>query len=179
MWLMARFLTWWLRGPRYRWSRLRRRLFEGRYLKTKLPDEKSLKTIQLHLQRVKWSGDGFFHLYDSISYPQRVWAKKRDDCDGFAILAAELLQRWDPTTNPVLVTAMVKPVKSCHTICIFQDGPKLAYFSNSNLHRGNFRKYEDVVADFTQKYEYVICWDVVRPDTFGQIYFHPPRKKKR
>ncbi|MDP2719258.1 MAG: hypothetical protein Q8P44_05435, partial [Dehalococcoidia bacterium] len=70
-------------------------MFEKRYRDMDLPEVKSLEEIQNTLGQVSWSGDGFLHLYDSVSYPQTVWAKKRDDCDGFSILAASLLQNLD------------------------------------------------------------------------------------
>ncbi len=61
--------------------------------------------------------DGPLHLFDCINYPQVTWTKKKDDCDGFAILAAELLHRWN--LNPVLVTTMVRPVRASYTVCVF------------------------------------------------------------
>ena len=172
MCLVARFLVWWLRYLRYPWSRLRRRLCEGGYLGTELPPVNSLKDIQACLKKVTWTGDGFFHLYDSVSYPQTVWAKKRDDCDGFAILAAELLHRLTPSANPVLVTAIVRPLRSCHTVCVFKDGNRLSFFDNTRLRKGNFQEYGDVVANFTRRAKSLICWDVAKPDTLETLEFH-------
>ncbi len=116
-----RFLIWWLDTGRYRWSRLRRRLCERRYLTTVLPAVSSLEEIETCLREVKWTMDGPLHLFDCISYPQVTWARKKDDCDGFASLAAELLNRWNPNWNPVLVTTMVRPVRASHTVCVFTD----------------------------------------------------------
>ena len=101
------FLTCWLRKGRYKWSRLRRKLCEAKYRDKELPVARSLEDIKACLSHLTWSMDGPLHLYDSISYPQTVWAKKKDDCDGFAILAATLLQRWQPGYRPVLVTAVL------------------------------------------------------------------------
>lgn len=167
------FLIWWLRRARYRWSRLRRRLFESRYLNTELPIVNSLGDIETCLKQITWSGDGLLHLYDSISYPQTVWAKKKDDCDGFAILAAELLQQWAPADNPVLVTAIVKPARLSHTVCAFRYRGGLLFFDNGNLRKGNFQGYKDVVAYFTQNAKSLICWDVVKPDTLETLEFYP------
>jgi hypothetical protein len=166
------FLLWWLRGPRYRWSRLRRRLFETRYLKTELPVASSLEDIEACVKQVTWSGDGLWHLYDSISYPQTVWAKKRDDCDGFAILAAELLQRWTPDARPFLVTTIVRPVQSSHTVCAFRHGDGLLFFDNAELQRGDFHEYGDVAAQISRRGKSRICWDVVKPDTMETLEFH-------
>ena len=172
MGLVNTFLIWWLRGPRYHWSQLRRRLFEGRYLDTELPTVNSLEEIETCLKQIKWSGDGLLHLYDSISYPQTVWAKKKDDCDGFAVLAAELLQRWTAAADPVLITAIVRPIQSSHTICAFRHGQGLLFFDNEQLRRGDFQEYGDVVARFTQSAKRLVCWDVVKPDTLETLEFH-------
>ncbi len=166
------FLLWWLRGPRYRWSRLRRRLFEARYLNTELPMVNSLEDIEACLKKITWTREGFLHLYDSISYPQTVWAKKEDDCDGFAILAAELLQRWTPSTAPVLVTAIVRPTKFSHTVCAFRHGDGLLFFDNAELRRGDFHEYGDVAAQLARRGRSLICWDVVKPDMLETLEFH-------
>ncbi len=170
--LLNAVLIWWLRGTRYKWSRLRRRLFERRYLDVVLPDVNSTEDIEACLKKVTWSKDGVLHLYDCISYPQTVWARKKDDCDGFAVLAAELLHRWDPDTNPVLVTAIVRPIKLSHTICAFRYGKNLFYFDNDTLRKGFFQEYGDIVAVFTKGVEKVVCWDMVKPGTLEQIDFH-------
>ena len=170
--LSSSFLVWWLRGPRYRWSRLRRRLFENRYLDIELPVVNSLEDIEACLQQITWTGDGLLHLYDSISYPQTVWARKKDDCDGFAVLAAELLRRWNTNTRPLLLTAIVEPVRFSHTVCIFNHDGGLSFFDNSTLRKGDFKEYGDVVARFTQTSSRLICWDAVQPDTLETVEFH-------
>jgi len=170
--LLNAFFIWWLRGARYQWSRLRRRLFEGRYLNEELPTANSLEDVEACLKQITWSGDGLLHLYDSISYPQTVWAKKKDDWDGFAILAAELLRRWAPDANPVLVTGIVSPVSLSHTVCAFRHGGSLLFFDNAELRRGDFQQYGDVVAWFTRSAKSLVCWDVVKPDTLETLEFH-------
>ena len=171
-WLVDSFLVWWLRRGRYEWSRLRRFLFERRYLGAPLPDVTSVEDVQACLRLVTWTMDGPWHLYDSISYPQRVWSKKRDDCDGFAALAAELLRRLDPAFNPFLLTAMVRPVQASHTVCVFIDrAGGLAFFDNSVL-RGGCPGREDVAREITRNAKRLICWDVRRPDTFELVEFH-------
>jgi len=171
------FAAFGLKNLRYPWSRLRRRLCERRYLKTELPPVNSLQDIRLKLKEVTWTKDGFFHLYDAISYPQTVWAKKKDDCDGFAILAAALLKSMDPATEPVLITAAMRPLRQSHTVCAFKDGQRLAFFNNKELCRGNFKEYKDIVAEFTKDpkkkgIKKVICWDVVKPETLKTLEFH-------
>lgn len=65
-------LVWWLRTGRYGWSRLRRRLFERRYLDFPLSAANSLAEIEVALRQVTWTKDGPLHLYDCISYPQVI-----------------------------------------------------------------------------------------------------------
>ena len=169
------FLVWWLRSGRYSWSRLRRRLFERRYLTTALPAVNSFGEIEAYLKQVKWTMDGPLHLYDCISYPQATWAKKKDDCDGFASLAAELLHRWDPSCNPVLVTAMVRPVRSSHTVCVFTTTQnRLCVFDNDSLRCDNYQTYDEVVARISRQAQRLVCWDVRNPTTLEMLEFHKP-----
>ncbi len=172
MGLVDSFVAFGLKNLRYPWSRLRQRLFEGHYLKTELPAAESLQDIQDRLKKITWTQDGFFHLYDALSYPQTVWAKKKDDCDGFAVLAAELLKRLEPPCHPVLVTAVVRPLRKSHTVCVFKDGTRLAFFDNAKLRRGNYNKYGDIVAKFTQNAERVVCWDIAKPNTLETLEFY-------
>ena len=166
------FLTCWLRKGRYKWSRLRRRLCEAKYRDKELPTVGSLRDIEACLRKVTWSKEGPLHLFDSISYPQTVWAKKKDDCDGFAILAAALLQRWQPDCRPVLITAMLRPVSHSHTVCVFRaPGGALWFFDNYVLRKRNFHTYAAIAMVVKRKYK-LVCWDVVDPDTLQTIEFH-------
>ena len=166
------FLVWWLRSGRYRWSRLRRRLCEAKYLNISLPTATSLEEIKDCLAKVIWTMDGPLHLYDAVSYPQTVWSKKKDDCDGFAILAASLLQRWKPSSKPVLITVMLRPMQRSHTVCAFySSGQELWYFDNDSLRQGSYRTYNEI-ADKVRGDARLICWDVVDPNILETIEFH-------
>ena len=138
-------LRFWLSTARNRWSRLRRGLLERKYLKTQLPSPNSLDALGDTLSEVIWTQDGPLHLWDSLSYPQTVWHEKKDDCDGFAILAAELLRQWDPASDPVLLTALLRPIKQAHTVCAFREGGRFRFFDNSSLDGGIYDSYLDVV----------------------------------
>jgi len=167
------FLIWWLHTGRYRWSWLHRRLFERRYLTTVLPAVSSLEEIEACLKQVKWTMDGPLHFFDCISYAEVTWAKKRDDCDGFASLAAELLRQWNPTCTPVLVTAMVRPVRASHTVCAFvapQGG--LCFFDNDSLRCENYQTYDEVVTRISPHAQKLVCWDVRDPITLEMLEFH-------
>lgn len=172
MGLLDWFVAFGMKRLRYPWSRLRQRLFEGHYLKKELPAAESLQDVQDCLKKITWTKDGFFHLYDALSYPQTVWSKKKDDCDGFAVLAAELLKSFEPSRQPVLVTAAVRPLRKSHTVCVFKDGQKLAFFDNSRLRQGNYKSYADIVKKFTQRAEKVVCWDAVKPESYETLEFH-------
>lgn len=167
------FLVWWLRTGRYGWSRWRRRWFERSYLTVVLPTVNSLAEIEACLKQVKWSMDGPLHLFDCISYPQVTWAKKNDDCDGFASLAAELLQQWDPNSHPVLVTAMMRPVRASHTVCVFTS-PRggLCVFDNDSLKCQGWQTYGEIVAGISRQAQKLVCWDVREPATLEMVEFH-------
>jgi len=169
---MDRFLIFWLRQGRYRWSRWRRKRFEAKYLKQALPAADSLEQIEALLKQVTWTMDGPLYLFDAISYPQTVWAKRKDDCDGFAVLAAALLQQWQPESRPVLLTAMLRPVRKSHTVCAFDvPGAGLWFFDNYTLRRGHYRTYADIAVAVQGKAR-LVCWDVVEPDTLQTLEFH-------
>ena len=167
------FLRWWLRSGRYRWSKLRRWLCERRYLKIPLPAANSLEEIEACLKQVKWHKEGLLHLYDSISYPQTTWVKKKDDCDGFASLAAELLYRLNPDYRPVLVTTIVRPVRESHTVCVFDSlQGSLWFFDNDKLKQEKYQTYDAIAAKMGQRGKRLVCWDVRYHSTFDLIEFH-------
>ena len=167
------FLKWWLRSGRYQWSRLRRRLCERRYLSTSLPAVSSLDDIKINLSCVTWTMDGPLHLFDSISYPQTVWAKKKDDCDGFSILAATLIRHWNHGINPVLITAITRPVKKSHTVCAFTSpGGGLWFFDNAILRQEEYKTYKDIVLRISENTQRLVCWDVRNPESLDMLEFH-------
>lgn len=118
--------------------------------------------------------DGPLHLYDAISYPQTTWAKKRDDCDGFAVLAAELLIQWEPSTSPVLLTVMMRPARKSHTVCVFTEGTAYRFFDNVHLNTDSYVSYAEVAREVSRRGTKVVCWDVVNPWTLRQLEFHWP-----
>ena len=177
MWIQDKFLTWWLHGPRYGWSKLHRRLFEGGFLSKPLPTVNSLEDIQACMRKIEYKKDSPWELFDCVSYPQRVWDKKKDDCDGYSVLAAELLSRWNPETEPVMVTAMVAPIDDCHSVCVFKLGGNLRYFNNKELVGTGFQGYKEIVAEISKRPKKLICWDVVKPDTLEVLEFHLAENK--
>ena len=167
------FFIWWLRRGRYSWSRFRRWLSERKYFNMAIPEANSLEEITGLLRQVTWTMDGPLHLYDCISYPQVTWVKKKDDCDGFSCLAAEIIRRWNPDYNPVLITAVVRPIKYSHTVCAFTPVPgALYYFDNASLRNDASQTYDEIIAKITEGTQKVVCWDVRNPETFELLEFH-------
>ena len=136
-----------------------------------MPSPTSLQDIVDTLRLVKWTMDGPFHMYDSISYPQTVWATGRDDCDGFAVLAARLLRGLDPSSDPELLTVMMRPVRDSHTVCVFKEGDALRFFSNARLDDGAYGTYGDIANEVLGDRR-LICWDVADPETLRAREFH-------
>jgi hypothetical protein len=166
-------LRWWLLSGRGPWSRFHRSVFERKYLVTALPPVNSLEDIEASLKRITWAGDGPLYLYDCISYPQTTWAKAKDDCDGFAILAAELLSRWSPDKTPVLLTAGVRPVAASHTVCVFKrEWGDLGFFDNDRLRIEGCQTYAEIVARISGNRNRLVCWDVKDPATLKTLEFH-------
>ena len=158
---------------RYGWSRLRRRMCELKCFPTALPEVSTLAEIEDCLRQVTWTMDGPLHLYDSISYPETVWTGKKDDCDGFAVLASALLRKWDPHIEPVLLTVIMRPVQQSHTVCVFSlPGEKLRVFDNASLHDEEYEAYSAVVSVISEHKGRLVCWDVRDPETFNMIEFH-------
>jgi hypothetical protein len=160
------FLRWWLHGARYSWSKFRRRVFEQKYLKTQLPAVNSLKEIGDCLKQITWTMDNIFALFDSISYPQRTWATKKDDCDGFATVASALINSWNPSFEPVMITVITRPVSRSHTVCAFKYEGNIRFFNNSSLDGDLLNSYQDVVNKIHHAEDRLVCWDVRDPQTF-------------
>ena len=152
------FLRWWLRSGRYGWSKMRRCICERKYAKQPLPKIKSLEDVKECLKQVKWKQEGLLHLYDSISYPQTAWAKKEDDCDGFAVLAAELLYRLNPDYRPVIITSIVMPITRSHTVCAFNSlQGNMWFFDNAKLKRDGYISYAEIAAKIGHRGDRKIC----------------------
>ncbi len=167
------FLAGWLRYGRYPWSRLYRRLFEGRYRNVALPAAASLGEIQQVLSQLTWVPDDWRRLFDSVSYPEATWARRQDDCDGFACLAAALLRRWRPETRPVLLTVIVSPARDSHTVCIFEeDDGSLRFFDNSTLRPEEYRTFADLASEVRKTVNRLVCWDVADPVELKTLEFH-------
>ena len=117
--------------------------------------------------------DGPLHLFDSISYPQVTWTKKKDDCDGFACLAAALLNQLDNKYTPLLVTVMVRPVRASHTVCAFSvSEDALWIFDNGSMRRVDCKTYADVADMISKHAKRLVCWDVREPTLLDKIEFH-------
>lgn len=171
-WIIDRFLIWWLHYGRYAWSRFHRRFFEQKYLPVFLPPVNSPEEVEAVLKQVHWTPDRPGILWDCISYPQTTWANKKDDCDGFASLAAELLKRLGKDYHPVMLTVLVRPISRSHTVCVFKLEGKLCFFSNYTLIREGVISYSEVAKNITGNQKGLVCWDVRDPFNFRLIEFY-------
>jgi hypothetical protein len=162
----------WLRYARYRWSRLRRRIERHRH-DVPLPAVSTIDDVRAALEQVRWVPDAAFHLYDAVSNPATTWAKKQDDCDGFAALAAELLTRIDVRHAPMLVTVVVLPLRRAHTVCAFRslDSNEVRVFDNARLVEERFDSLDGVVGYVARRGERAIAWDIVRPGDLRPVAF--------
>ena len=172
-WLLRGFGHVWLRYLRYPWSKVYRVLFERAFRGAPLPPATSVEEVRAALAAVTWSPDGPRHLYDAISHPGAVWARRRDDCDGFAILAATLLARIDPRFAPLLVSAVVLPISESHTVCAFRDGAGEGYrvFDNARLREERYASLEEVAELLAGRGKVRLYWDVVRPADLRTLAF--------
>jgi hypothetical protein len=122
--------------------------------------------------------DGPLHLFDCISYPQSTWAKKKDDCDGFSCLAANLLNQLNPHHKPVLITALVRPVRASHTVCAFTGSEGALHFlDNYILHREDYQTYKQVVSKIVKRNSRLVCWDVRNTIKLELVEFHKTEKR--
>lgn len=84
-----------------------------------------------------------------------------------------LLATWNKGTSPVLVTVVVRPVKSSHTVCAFRlDEGKLRYFDNDILRADSYDSYEEIARVISQGSLKLVCWDVRGPADFELKEFH-------
>ena len=167
------FLRWWLRRGRYIWSRFHRRFFERKYLSTALPEVHTLEEVAAALQQVQWTPDRPSLIWDCISYPQTTWTTKKDDCDGFSCLAAHLLDSLGKDYQPVLLTVLMHPVASSHTVCVFRFQDHLRFFNNESLRQESYVTYDQIAAQILSGgNKQLICWDVRNPFTFDLREFH-------
>lgn len=167
--LLGEFAVFWTRVLRYPWSRLRRATIERGNREVGLPTVGTLDDVAAALREVEWTPDGRWHLYDAVSLPGTVWKTKRDDCDGFAVLAATLLKQLDPANEPLLLTAIILPLKKAHTVCAFRDGGALRFFDNARLRDETLSSYEEVARLVATHGEVPLFWDLVTPDTLRVV----------
>ena len=167
------------------WSALLR-LREKKYLSVKLPEVTSLQDITECEEQVEWTPDQELaprtslrfvnHILkllwmDCLSYPETVWKRKKDDCDGKAILAAALLRQIG--RRGLLLSVIMLPLKKSHAVCVFDDIGRTRYFSNSNLVTmlGLDIDMRSVISAVAKK-NHVLAWSLVDPKTFKVLEVH-------
>jgi len=154
----------WLSGPRYRWSKIHRFFFERKYKYVAMPQVKNLGDIASVLRQVTWTQDSWNKLFDSVSYPGRVYQTKKDDCDGFAILAIELLKQLQ--VRGYMYTYVPEKWTKAHTICVFRYNGFVCTFNNFYLVRTDATTFKR----FREQYfrEPCVVWDL-RDEDFRRV----------
>lgn len=84
-----------------------------------------------------------------------------------------MLEQWQPSSSPVLLTAMLRPIRRSHTICAFNNlQGSLWFFDNKTLKREDYQIYNDVATKIGERAKRLVCWDVVEPETLQVVEFH-------
>jgi len=87
IWLYAKLgylmMKYWY-GP---WSRFYRKLFERKY--KELPKKWTDKQILDFFKTCDWTKDKWYMLFDVISKPEKLYKKRKGDCDEYAAFAGE------------------------------------------------------------------------------------------
>ena len=174
----------WLGGIRYWWSKQYRAKRVGKYSDIALPEIKCFRDIFDALRQIKYEPDRVMELFDAIESPEQVWAERKADCDGFSVLAAELMKKFEPRCKPVLLTIVFNDFQKSHTVCAYRALNNWKIFRHvSNWDncdpQGNFYSYQHIVNKISKRVgSNVICWDVVDHKTLDQKEFHVAGKKK-
>jgi len=176
---MRNYINSWL-AVVYLWGRVYYssvlRLFETKYLTTTLPTVTSLADIERVSDEVEWTSD--FKLaphvklrrlwWDCISYAETVWAKKKDDCDGFAVLDCKLLDQLDdlyPGIKGYLLSVFVIPRRKSHAVCLFVIDDVTHMFTNgSHVEFDPSYQITDVV-DIVAAGGEILAWSLEDPET--------------
>lgn len=113
--LIIRIVAWcWFR-VRIPWSRFWRFLeWQGKAV----PKIRNFGNLNSILPVMKWTADPRWKLGDVLQTPEWTWAHKKDDCDGFALVAlaamAQSKIRWG-----YLLTVITRPIKESHSVALF------------------------------------------------------------
>lgn len=170
------FVRFWVRKGRLIWSKIYRSIFERKYAGKLLPTlategetltpDKVLIRLKWVLSKITWRQDKWYMLFDVISYPQTVWFKKEDDCDGFAILAAALLEQARNSVprlgNVFLLTVVGRPLENSHTVCVFDIDGVLYVADNNYVYRSSRTTIDKIAEDYLKKnFKKPYCWQLI------------------
>lgn len=159
-------IRFWVRKGRLIWSKIYRFLFEWRYKKYSLPkiSDNLLLKLQYILLQITWTPDPWYMLFDVIPLPQKVWKTKKDDCDGFAILAAAILKQSD-INEVVLLTVVGSPIKHSHTVCCFKLNDQWYVADNQVVYRSVSNNLEKIAEYYLKKlFRKPYCWQIITPE---------------
>ena len=97
------------------WSRFWRFL---EWRKASVPLILNFVDLKKILNRIEWTSDPWWKLGDVLQSPEWTWAKKKDDCDGFALVSLAIMLESRLGIG-YLVTSVTRPIKHSHSIALF------------------------------------------------------------
>lgn len=97
------------------WSKFWR-FFEWK--RSPLPAIEGFSDLRAILNRIEWTPDPWWKLGDVLQSPEWTWAKRKDDCDGFALVSLAVMQKSKLGTG-FLVTAVTRPIRHSHSVALF------------------------------------------------------------
>jgi len=115
------------------------RLAELRYLGKELPTVTNLQDVENRCREVTWTPDWKLapHVklrrlwWDCLSYAETVWARKKDDGDGFAILACELCKQLG--IKAYILSVFTSPGQYSHAVAFGRHSGNPFMFNNGRL----------------------------------------------
>lgn len=146
---------------------------------TKLPSVESLEDIEKVSSEVKWVADWTLapHVklrrfwWDCLSYPQTVWARKKDDCDGFAILNCELGTQIG--IKMYILSVVMEPRELSHAVAYGKQGATPFMFTNGRLVMfEDDRTLEDVVQTVAAPAKRILAWSLEDHKTGELVRLH-------
>ena len=127
------------------WSNIYRVIFESKYSKFNGPKCSSIVDVSRALRAIKYEHDGIKRFIDTVSYPQAVYERGRDDCDGSAIFAHAMIAQNELARPWILSVAWLdeKNKYHGHAVCMYTHVDDGSYSHIGNWNQSMPVKCED------------------------------------
>ena len=103
---------------------------------------RSFSSIERFMDDMKWVADDFKGLYDYSKKPEITVSDMKGDCDDFAMLWKELLDKDD--TESIMFSVISRRLKGHVMLAVKQDN-RFYIMSNTSYKRYRGRFFEDVI----------------------------------